>query len=147
MRGLTRTEETSKYPAETQVEWDIGRKQQEMFGEIVAFRSVKPETERSALGAATQSQQSPGQFIGSAEGEYMKFKITMKDPDGVSDCIDEAISQSVKAMEGLSADDREALIESRREQISQIIGKWFEYQEYLTVEVDTDAMTCTVKPV
>ena len=77
----------------------------------------------------------------------MKFKITMKDPDGVSDCIDEAISQSVKAMEGLSADDREALIESRREQISQIIGKWFEYQEYLTVEVDTDAMTCTVKPV
>jgi hypothetical protein len=36
------TQETSKHPAETQDEWDIGRMQQEMFGEIAALRSVKP---------------------------------------------------------------------------------------------------------
>ena len=37
MRRLMRTAETSKQPAETQVEWVTGRKQTEMFGETFAL--------------------------------------------------------------------------------------------------------------
>lgn len=31
--------------------------------------------------------------------------------------------------------------------MKELCKKWFEYGEYLTVEIDTDAKTCTVVPV
>lgn len=37
--------------------------------------------------------------------------------------------------------------ESEREQVAELCEKWFEYGEYLTVEIDTDEMTCLVQPV
>jgi len=74
----------------------------------------------------------------------MKFKITMKDPDGVYESIKDAADASLANVEGLSGHERNELIENRVEQIGESIGKWFEYKEYLTVEIDTDKQTCVV---
>ena len=47
---------------------------------------------------------------------------------------------------GLREKEAEAVREVRDDEIKAICRKWFEYMEYLTGEVDTDAMTCTVVP-
>jgi hypothetical protein len=75
--------------------------------------------------------------------ETMKIKITMKDPDTMYDTVQEAVTQEVKAM-GLPEDEEESLIELRTEKEIKKMGKWFEYEEYLAVEFDTEAMTATV---
>lgn len=77
----------------------------------------------------------------------MKFKVTMKDPDGVYESRQDAITNDVANIEGLNEDEREAVAEERTEAVKKAMGKWFEYDEYLTVEIDTDAGTCTVLPV
>ena len=78
----------------------------------------------------------------------MKFKVTMKDPDTLYDAIGEAVEQAVSDTIGVDDnDEREALIKVRVDKVKKICGKWFEYGEYLTVEIDTDAETCTVVPV
>lgn len=73
----------------------------------------------------------------------MKIKVTMKDPDTMHDAVQEAVERDVKAM-GLSEDEAEQLIEIRCEKVRGKMYKWFQYGEYLTVEVDTDSMTATV---
>lgn len=73
----------------------------------------------------------------------MKIKVTMKDPDTMHDAVQEAVAREVKAM-GLPEDEEEQLIELRCEKVREKMYKWFEYGEYLTVEVDTDSMTATV---
>lgn len=73
----------------------------------------------------------------------MKFRVTMKDPDTLHDAIQEAVEAEVKSL-NLPADEAEAISEKRREKIDDICRKWFGYGEYLTVEIDTDAKTCTV---
>lgn len=76
----------------------------------------------------------------------MKFKVTMKDPDGVYECVQEAVRKDVADV-GLNDDaEREAVFEKRMETVKAITAKWFEYDEYLTVEIDTDAGTCVVVP-
>jgi len=74
----------------------------------------------------------------------MKFKIQMKDPDGVYESVDDAAKESVNAIEGVSEQERKDLIESRREEFYQHIKRWFKYGEYLTVEVDTETNTIRV---
>lgn len=74
----------------------------------------------------------------------MKFKITMKHADGVYDSVTDAVTESLAAIEGISDDERETLEETRREEVNEVIGKWFECGEYLTIKIDTDAMTATV---
>lgn len=76
----------------------------------------------------------------------MKITVTMKDPDTLHDAIRDAVKDEVEAMPGLDADEKEGVIETRVEKIHTLAGKWFEYGEYLSVEIDTDAETCTVKP-
>ena len=77
----------------------------------------------------------------------MKFKVTMKDPDTLYDAIGEAVEQAVSDTIGVGdQDEREALIKVRVDKVKIICNKWFEYGEYLTVEIDTDAKTCTVVP-
>lgn len=73
----------------------------------------------------------------------MKFKITLKDPDGVYESVRQAAEGSLPEGE-LSDDEREALMETRMKRLNDIIGKWFEYGEYLTVEVDTETRTISV---
>ena len=76
----------------------------------------------------------------------MKFTISMKDPDTLDDAIRDAVKNELAAIVGLDDDDREALQERREESAREIASKWFEYGEYLHVEIDTDANTCTVLP-
>jgi len=60
----------------------------------------------------------------------MKFKITMKDPDGFANSIREAA-------DGETENKDEA--EQRAEELKQYTKKWFKYEEYLTVEIDTES--------
>ena len=76
----------------------------------------------------------------------MKFTITMKDPDGPHDCIAEAAQDSVEQLPGLSPREREALIEVRTEELRDLCATWFRHGECLTLEIDTEARTCTVRP-
>lgn len=76
----------------------------------------------------------------------MKFRVDMKDPDALSDSIDDAVEGDVALMSG-DADERKAVAEVRRAKARELCGRWFEYGEYLTVEIDTDAGTCVVVPV
>ena len=77
----------------------------------------------------------------------MRFTVTMKDPDTLYDAITDAVRASVAEIAGLDADEREVVEEERLATVRSIAGKWFEYGEYLTVEIDTDAKTATVMPV
>jgi hypothetical protein len=74
----------------------------------------------------------------------MKFRVTLKDPDGVYESVDEAARESLPP--GLDRREADALAEIRREAFLEHMDKWFECNEYLTVEVDTDAGTCVVVP-
>lgn len=74
----------------------------------------------------------------------MKFKVTFKDPDALLEAINNAVDEL--KTEGLSEKELEAVKEPRKEAIRNICGRWFEYDEYLTVEIDTKAETCTVVP-
>lgn len=75
----------------------------------------------------------------------MKFKVQMKDPDTLGDAINDAVGNEVGGMD-LSADEKEAVSELRREAVGKLCAKWFEYSEYLCVEIDTEAGTCVVVP-
>ena len=75
----------------------------------------------------------------------MKFKVQMKDPDTLHDAITEAVEESVALT--TDEDEREALAQVRVTKTQEVCAKWFEYGEYLTVEIDTDAGTCTVVPI
>lgn len=77
----------------------------------------------------------------------MKFQVTMKDPDGIYECTEEAVKKDVLAIPGLSDREREAVFQARREAVSQVMRRWFEYGDYCVIEVDTDAGTATVVPV
>lgn len=76
----------------------------------------------------------------------MKFTVQMKDPDTLTDAIVDAVKADVAKIPGLDAEDREALAEKRVKKTSDLAAKWFEYGEYLQVEIDTDAGTCVVLP-
>jgi len=76
----------------------------------------------------------------------MKFRVTMKDPDVLHDAIQEAVAECAAALTGIDEDERPAVAEKRCEKVAELCGTWFGYDEYLTVEIDTDAKTCVVIP-
>ena len=76
----------------------------------------------------------------------MKFRITMKDPDGPYDCIQDAAKEMVDAIKGIEPDERESIQEARHNTLRDFAGKWMEYGEYITVEFDTEAGTAIVVP-
>jgi len=74
----------------------------------------------------------------------MKIKVTMNDPDTLSDAIRYAVENSVRKM-GIDGDEeRLAVTVARRTKIAHIASQWFDEGEYLTVEIDTEAQTCVV---
>lgn len=75
----------------------------------------------------------------------MKFQVQMKDPDTLQDAIMEAVTAEINKLP-LSKEEAEAVVEKRAEAIDRICAKWWAHGEYLTVEVDIDASTCTVLP-
>jgi hypothetical protein len=70
----------------------------------------------------------------------------MKDPDTLHDAICEAVNEELHAQNITDKDEFKALGGLRHERIGKVCSKWFQYGEYLTVEIDTDAGTCTVVP-
>lgn len=72
----------------------------------------------------------------------MKFRVTMKDPDTLHDACLEAAEQSLGVID--DPQEREALVEIRADKARKVASLWFEFSELLTVEIDTDAKTCTV---
>ena len=77
----------------------------------------------------------------------MKFKVTMKDPDTLHDAIEDAVTYELSKIDGLTDNDRDTLFETRRKAATDVASKWFEYGEYLTIEIDTDAKTAVVCPI
>lgn len=74
-----------------------------------------------------------------------KFQVTMKDPDKLHDACQEAVKAELEGIEGIDSAEKEALLDARYEKLSAYCcSKWFEWGEYLTVEIDTEAGTCTV---
>lgn len=76
----------------------------------------------------------------------MKFRITMKDPDGPYECIQDTAKEMVDAIKGIEEDEKESLVEKRVDWLRSFADKWMEYGEYITVEFDTEAGTATVVP-
>lgn len=71
-----------------------------------------------------------------------KLAVIFKDPDALYDAIQNSVDDELKDMD---EDEREAVKEIRVEKYSAIAAKWFEYGEYLTVVIDTEANTCVVQ--
>ncbi len=76
----------------------------------------------------------------------MKFRVMMKDPDCLHEAIVEAVTEQL-ADQQLTEDEQEAVVDLRVHRIKDLCEKkWFRYGEYLEVEIDTEAGTCTVVP-
>jgi hypothetical protein len=73
----------------------------------------------------------------------MKFTVTMKDPDGFSFSVEDAVKDSIRDLK-LSERELAAVEEERTEELNEKLRRWFEYGEYVRIEVDTEAMTATV---
>ncbi len=73
----------------------------------------------------------------------MRFQVTMKDPDVLSDAIADAVELSLADL-FLPTDEVEALRQARCSKASELANQWFEYGEYLTVEIDTETKTIRV---
>lgn len=76
----------------------------------------------------------------------MKFKITFKDPDAVSEAISYATDKEVKKIMELTdllteEDDLRGLIYSKLE--DSLVG-FVDFGDYITVEFDTELNTATV---
>lgn len=74
----------------------------------------------------------------------MKIKVHMKDPDTLQDAIMDALMDV--AIEGVNEDEMATVREARFDKVQSLASRWFKYGEYLTVEIDTEAETCTVVP-
>ena len=76
----------------------------------------------------------------------MKFIVTLKDPDGIYDSLDEAAKDEAKRLvelcDGLlTVDDVKDKV---REKIDVAVRGFFEHGDYVHIEIDTDAKTATV---
>ena len=60
----------------------------------------------------------------------MKFLVSMKAPDALDDAIDDAVGPDAA--------------EEIKTKVRALCSRWFQYGEYLQVEIDTSAETCTV---
>lgn len=74
----------------------------------------------------------------------MKIRVTLKDPDALQDAINEAVDEEIKKLDDILREDSEDISEVFEEKAKNVAREWFKYGEYLTVEIDTSAKTCTV---
>jgi hypothetical protein len=70
--------------------------------------------------------------------EEMKILITLKDPDGVSNSLDDCARGHVQ--DPANMEDFKASLEDD-------IKKWVRWGEYVSIVIDTDKGTATVVPV
>jgi hypothetical protein len=74
----------------------------------------------------------------------MKIKIQLKDPDGFYDGIREVAKRVGDEIQGISDDTRELVEDKTHDDISEILSKWVEFGEYITIVFDTEEGTATV---
>ena len=74
----------------------------------------------------------------------MKFKLQLKDPDGVYESVQEAVGQEVAQIQGLSQAERKELTSRRVMETFERLQRWVAGGEYLTLEVDIEAGTAVV---
>jgi hypothetical protein len=75
----------------------------------------------------------------------MKISVTLKDPDGFSEAVDDALAASLEGS-GLPQDEQDAVLEKREEKLWQVLGRWVDCKEYIEIDFDTEAGTATVRP-
>jgi hypothetical protein len=74
----------------------------------------------------------------------VKFSIVMKSPDNVHEASVAAAQRSLDAINGLTARERNDLLECRQQDVLEKLSKWVEFGEYIEVEFDLEAMTARV---
>ena len=74
----------------------------------------------------------------------MKIKITLKDPDGICDAVDNAADISARSASGLSEHEIDQIKEARRVRIAEEVAPWIDHGEYVRIEIDTESGTATV---
>lgn len=74
----------------------------------------------------------------------MIIRIHIKDPDGVNQCVEEAVRESLKGLKEITDDEKDILFDGRLEKTWDTLERWITYKECLTVEFDTELGTATV---
>ena len=74
----------------------------------------------------------------------MKIVVNLKDPDGFSNDVDEAVREQLASVEGLSDREREMLFDIRLDEAWAKLGRFVGCKEYLRVEFDLDTGTARV---
>lgn len=77
----------------------------------------------------------------------MKFRVTLKDPDGIYTSIDEAASDEARRiieLAGTDVLDFDDLKDKVHDKINKEVGAFFEYGDYVYLDVDTEARTVVV---
>lgn len=75
----------------------------------------------------------------------MKIRLHLKDPDGVCNSIHDAVDDELTRMGHdlndldvrISVGEREDLRSKREEEVLEALEPWVEYEEYVSVEIDT----------
>jgi len=73
----------------------------------------------------------------------MKFRVTMKTPDAL-ECAIKSELEYMEPPEEYADDEKECYKEDQEQIALSVAKKWFEYGEYITVEIDTETKTCIV---
>ena len=74
----------------------------------------------------------------------MKFKVTMKTPDALDDAIRETVVREIGMYSSPDIEEFKYVVEDRCNEVKETCKRWFEYGEYVTIEIDTDAGTAIV---
>lgn len=74
----------------------------------------------------------------------MKFTVTLKDPDALHESIERADSEMRRDLAGLELEERNLVVERRKERFRDFAAAWLRYGEYVDLEFDEDAKTCVV---
>ena len=73
----------------------------------------------------------------------MIFRITFKDPDGVSEGYAEVV-RTIQDKNQLSSEEDEYLYDHRLSQARELTSSWIKWDEYITIEFDSVKKTATV---
>ena len=76
----------------------------------------------------------------------MKFKVTFKNQDGFWDSVEDAVEESLSGNTFFSEKEAAATYDARRDIIQDVIRKYVAFEECITIEFDTTAVTATVVP-
>jgi hypothetical protein len=65
----------------------------------------------------------------------VKIRVTLKDPDGIYECITDALKAQMSRPAGCTIEEWDDIIDARRREITD---RWFKYGDYAEIEIDTD---------